>query len=85
MLRALPGHLVAMAVFIGVLTFGVRAIGADLPAGNRDLIVVLGSAYVVVWLGLIVMTAIEHRSRTDAWARWQGRTRCWCRARCATW
>ena len=79
MLRALPGHLVAMAVFLGVLTFGVRAMGVSLPMANRDIIVALGLAYVAGWLGLIVLTAIEIRRGEDARARW------WRRNRWITW
>jgi len=73
MLRALPGHLVAMAVFVGVLIFGVRAIGAALPTLNRDLVVGLGAVYVAAWLGLIVITLIEAGLGRDARARWQRR------------
>ncbi|HEX2818050.1 MAG TPA: hypothetical protein VHN39_16780, partial [Phenylobacterium sp.] len=75
MLRALPGHLVAMAVFVGVLIFGVRAIGAALPTLNRDLVVGLGAVYVAAWLGLIVITLIEAGLGRDARARWQRRNR----------
>lgn len=75
MLRALPGHLVAMAVFVGVLAFGARAIGAALPAANFDLIVGLGIVYVIVWISLIVLTAIEMGAGQDAGPRWRRRNR----------
>ena len=79
MLRALPGHLVAMAVFLGVLTFGVRAMGAALPTANRDLIVIAGLIYVVAWLALIGLTVIDMRRGRDARPLW------WRRNRWITW
>jgi signal transduction histidine kinase len=75
MLRALPGHLVAMAVFVGVLVFGVRAIGPALPPLNLSLVIGLGAAYVAAWLALIALTMVEIRLGRDARARWPRRNR----------
>jgi DNA-binding NarL/FixJ family response regulator/signal transduction histidine kinase len=76
--RALPIHLLAMLVQVGVTAYAIWALGPALPASVRALLIGLLVVFIAAWAGVIVAWSL--------WRRVDGRRLTWRRANWAiTW
>ena len=69
--RAVPVHLIAIAVLIGSTAFILGRIGPALPRANARVIVALAAVLVLAWLALLTLRVLPGRRRPGGPTPWR--------------